>query len=303
MCFGRELPLPQVNQFWSSYISAYEKFKILCVTGCAPRYLEKIDLSVDAETTIKQLAFTAGGLLLDEFDKIFTDLFGKRASDYKGIVRTLIDQPRCAEEIAKSLNVPQSGHLSDKLKALKDCGFLERDYVWKEKKRLEKLSKYRLRDNYLRFYLKYIEPKKELIEKKLYSEANLDNLSDWTSIMGLQFENLVLNNLSEIIKILEISPESLTSASPYFQRPTKASPGCQVDLLIQARYTTYLCEVKFCKTIGMEIIYEVIEKMKRLKIPNTVTLRPVLIYQGELSKQVVKENFFSKIISFEDLLT
>ena len=137
--------------------------------------------------------------------RYFPIFLGKQAADYQDIVRTLVNQPGSVEEIAKLLNIPLSGHLSEKLKVLRDCGFLERDYVWKEKKRLEKLSKYRL-INYLRFYLKYIEPKKELIEKKLYNEVNLDNFSDWTSIMGLQFENLVLNNLSEIVKILEISP-------------------------------------------------------------------------------------------------
>jgi hypothetical protein len=61
--------------------------------------------------------------------------------------------------------------------------------------------------------------------------------------------------------------------------------------------------MKFCKTIGIEIISEVMEKIERMKIPKTVSLRPVLIYQGELSKQVIKENFFSKFIAFEDLLT
>jgi uncharacterized protein len=120
--------------------------------------------------------------------------------------------------------------------------------------------------------------------------------------MGLQFENLVLNNLRQIVKLLKISPESLHSASPYFQYATKTKAGCQVDLLLQTKYTTYICEVKFCRTIGTEVITEVIEKIERLKIPKTVSLRPILIYQGELSKQIAKENFFSKLIAFEDLL-
>ena len=154
----------------------------------------------------------------------------------------------------------------------------------------------------MRFYLKYIEPKKELIEKKLYRDIDLENLSDWSNIMGLQFENLVLNNLSQIVQKLDIAPESLQSASPYFQNPTKSHPGCQVDLLIQTKYSTYLCEVKFCTTIGVQIIDEMIQKIERLNIPKTVSLRPVLIFQGELSKQVVKENFFSKLIAFDDLL-
>lgn len=299
-----ELPLCQANRFWSKtpYISAYEKCKILCVTGGVPRYLEEINPKLDAEKNIKQLAFTSGGLLVDEFNKIFSDLFGKQAQDYQSIVRTVVHQPHSAEEIAQLLGIELSGHLSHKLTVLKECGFLERDYVWQAKKRQDRLSKYRLKDNYLRFYLKYIEPKKELIEKKLYTEVDVENLPDWSSIMGLQFENLVLSNLRQIMKMLEISPESLQSACPYFQNASKITPGCQIDLLIQTKYTTYLCEVKLCKTIGTEIIPEVLQKIERLKIPKTVSLRPVLIYQGEISKQLVKENFFSKIISFEDFL-
>lgn len=300
-----ELPLFQANRFWDKtpYVCPYEKFKILCVTGGIPRYLEEIDPNLDAEKNIKQLAFRSGGLLVNEFDKIFSDLFGKQASDFQSIVRTLIHQPLSSEEIAKELQVELSGNLSHKLTILKECGFLERDYVWQGKKRHEKLSKYRLRDNYLRFYLKYIEPKKELIEKKLYEDVDLENLPDWISILGLQFENLALNNLRQIVKMLEISPESLQSASPYFQKGNKTKLGCQIDLLLQTKYTTYLCEVKFSKMIGTEIIPEMIEKIDRLKIPKTVSLRPVLIYQGELSKQLVMENFFSKCIRFEDFLT
>jgi len=299
-----ELPLDEANRFWSKtpFVSSYEKCKILCVTGGVPRYLEEVNPKLDAEKNIKKLAFTAGGLLVEEFDKIFSDLFGKQAADYQAIVRTVVHKPYSAEEIARQLKVELSGHLSNKLIVLKECGFLERDYAWQAKKRLEKLSKYRLKDNYLRFYLKYIEPKKELIEKKLYSEVDLENLPDWTSIMGLQFENLVLNNLKRIVRILEISPESLLSAGPYFQNATKTKPGCQIDLLLQTKYTNYLCEVKLQKMIGVEIIPEIIEKTRRLKIPKTLSLRPVLIYHGELSKQLIKENFFSKFISFEDLL-
>ena len=300
-----ELPLSQANRFWSKtrYISSYEKCKILCVTGGIPRYLEEINPKIDAEKNIKQLAFSSSGFLLNEFDKIFFDLFGKNAAEYQEVIRTLIYQSHSAEEIAGLLHIELSGHLSQKLAVLKECGFLARDYVWHAKKRLQKLSKYRLKDNYIRFFLKYIEPKKELIEKNLYNELDLENLPDWISIMGLQFENLVLNNLQRIMKILEIAPETLFSAAPYFQNATRTFPACQVDLLIQTKYTTYVCEVKFCRHIGTEIIQEMVEKIEKLKVPKTISLRPILFYQGELSKQVIKENFFSQVISFDDLIS
>lgn len=300
----QELPLHQANLFWShySYISPNEKFKILCLTGGVPSYLEEIDPSVDAEKNIKRIAFVNGGVLVDEFDKIFSDLFGKNMLEYQSIVQVLVHQSLSAQEIADKLNIELTGHLTKKLTVLKECGFISRDYVNIGKKQSSKMSKFRLKDNYIRLYLKYIHGKRDLIEKKLYNDVDLENLPDWYSIMGLQFENLVLNNLSVIIQLLDITPESIYSAAPYFQNKTKLNFGCQVDLLIQTKFTNYICEIKFRKKIGVEIIQEVIQKIERLKIPKTISLRPVLIYQGEISKNVIQANFFSQIISFETLL-
>jgi hypothetical protein len=46
-----ELSLPECNMFWegrSGTISAYEKFKILSVTGGIPRYLEELRLDLSS---------------------------------------------------------------------------------------------------------------------------------------------------------------------------------------------------------------------------------------------------------------
>lgn len=69
---------------------------------------------------------------------------------------------------------------------------------------MSKLSRYRLCDNYLRFYLRYIEPNTLNILKD--RDALPRGIA---SIMGLQFENLVLNNTKRIQKILSISPEDI----------------------------------------------------------------------------------------------
>src|SRR3990167_2617326 len=76
-----ELPLSDCNYFWldaGDNISAYEKFKVLSVTGGIPKYLEEIQLSLSAEANIKNLCFDRSGLLFNEFDQIFTDIFFKR---------------------------------------------------------------------------------------------------------------------------------------------------------------------------------------------------------------------------------
>ncbi len=50
------------------------------------------------------------------------------------------------------------------------------------------------------------------------------------------------------------------------------------------------------------MIDEVKEKIRKIKIPTTTSVRPVLIYEGDLSHNIVQENFFSHIISFKDFL-
>lgn len=301
----QEMPLNDANKFWEShsFISAYEKNKVLCVTGGVPRYLEEVRPSETAEQNLKRLCFTSEGVLFGEFDKIFNDTFGKQAAEYKRMIEVLADGSLDMYSLCKRLGVPQSGNISNKLLVLEQSGFISRDYVWNHGERRKNLSKYRLKDNYIRFYLKYIEPKKELIREGLYKDLDLESLPEWATIMGFQFENLILNNLPLIQKILRIPPASMLSASPYFQKATLRKRGCQIDLLIETRHTLYVCEIKSAKKIGKGIIVEMKQKIESLEFPKTTSVRPVLIYQGELSDSVVQEYFFSDLIAFEDLLT
>lgn len=111
-----------------------------------------------------------------------------------------------------------------------------------------------------------------------------------------------MNNLSSIQRILQISPASVLSISPYFQHKTQRTEACQIDLLIQTRYSLYVCEIKFRKQIALGVIDEVKEKISKLKVAKTTSIRPVLIYEGKLSTNIRSENFFSHLIPFEDLL-
>ena len=80
-----ELPLDDCMKFWRGQknISAYEKLKYLSITGGVPLYLENLNPSITSEENIRQLCFTSGGLLVREFDNIFSDLFGSARSFIK----------------------------------------------------------------------------------------------------------------------------------------------------------------------------------------------------------------------------
>jgi hypothetical protein len=82
-----------------------------------------------------------------------------------------------------------------------------------------------------------------------------------------------------------------------------AIPGCQIDLLIETRYTLYVCEIKFRKKIDKSVISDVSQKIQHLVFPKRFTVRPILIYAGKLGTGIRDADFFSGIISFEQLLT
>lgn len=303
----QELSLKDCHQFWKDKkgrISSMEKAKILCAVGGVPKYLEEINFSESAEKNIQRLFFKQSGLLFNEFDKVFADIFSKRAARYKEIARILVSGKFSTLEIAKKMGLPQNGDITEYLTDLEKSDFLSRDYIWQFDGKKSRMSRYRIRDNYLRFYLKYVEPISEKIRSGLYETRGLESLKNWPVIFGLQFENLILNNLSAVLNHLGIDPNSVISASPYFQRKTKGNKGaCQIDLLIHTRFSTlYLCEIKFRAKIAREVMDEVVKKMNLLKRPKGMSIRPVLIYEGEISDEVLESDFFDRIISFKDLL-
>lgn len=182
-------------------------------------------------------------------------------------------------------------------------GFVTRDYTWDlENGKESRISLFRLSDNYIRFYLKFIEPNKE----KILADTMRSLPASWDSIMGLQFENLILskNNRLKIYELLGIPLESITQANPFLQTKTIRRQKCQIDFLIQTKEgSLYVCEINYKKDeINSSVIPEVKEKVKKLKRKKYMSCRPVLIHVNGVSESVKKSDYFVKIIDFSKFL-
>ncbi|HMO17897.1 MAG TPA: ATP-binding protein [Oligoflexia bacterium] len=302
----QELDLKACNKFWgerTNKISSFEKFKLLSILGGIPKYLEEINPKATTDENIDRLCFKSGGYLFEDFDRIFNDIFESRSSLYKTIITSMLSRKLSASEIAQECSLNVNSDLTEYLKDLNLSGFIDRDWTYKADGKRSKISVYRIKDCYLRFYLKYIEPNKDKIQKNIYRSTNLETLKNWESIMGLQFESLVLSRLNEIIPLLKIDQHKIISASPHVQRKTSRTNPCQIDLLIHLKNDTYyLGEIKFRKKISKDVIKEVEEKRKSLKVPKNCTIRPILIYAGELDDRIKDEDYFDHIINMEELL-
>ncbi len=303
-----ELSLTHCNDFWGKFsdrVDAFEKLKFLSVSGGVPRYLEEIKPKLSAEENIKQLCFDQRGILFQEFDNIFSDLFKANSERYQKIVTILASGSKEYQEICQAMNTQANSVISGYLEELQKAGFVTRDYSWHLKSsKHSTISRFRLSDNYIRFYLKAILPHRQQILSDEYIDASINNIPAWNTIIGLQFENLVLNNRKIIKKILSIQPGDTLVDGPYYQRSTSKHPACQIDYLIQTKFNTlYICEIKFSKhKIDKKVISECEQKISALKLPKGFSYRPVLIHVNGVNDSIIESEFFSAIIDFSELL-
>ncbi len=208
-------------------------------------------------------------------------------------------------EIAEKMGEDRNGRIAEMLRELSEGGFVDSDPgINPETGEESRVSKYRLRDNYSRFYLKFIEPHKAQIKRGAYRFTTLPSLPEWNAVMGLAFENLIVNNAVELYPHLGIGGTTIESAAP-FRSVRKDRSGrrrvCQIDLLVQTPRTVYVVEVKR-KNIDCGVEKDVEEKLKLLHVRKNVSKRPVLVYDGEISPRVEADGYFAALIPARKLL-
>ena len=301
-----ELPLSACCSFWgrrTTHVSMREMVDILSVTGGIPKYLQEINPRLSADENIRRRCFLPEGYLFKDFDSIFSDVFGEGIAAKRRILNILADGPASVSELAKAMSIEPNGHITNDLNDLTVTGFVAAgaglNPVTNAKVRE---VRYRLCDNYTRFYLKFIQPRQEAIRQGLYRFADLESLPGWNSILGLQFENLVVNNLASLCRELGLGRKLVTSAAPYARRKSAACPGLQIDLLIQTPKSVYVIEVKRCNRIETSIEKEIEKKVSLLGIGSGKSIRTALVYDGKLSPEVEENGFIDFLIPFNRLM-
>ena len=301
-----ELPLCDCVRFWGRAAGrkdAREIIDVLSVTGGVPRYLEEVDPSLDASENIRRMAFRQHSPLRDDFDEMFGDVITRLPALSGRVLRCLVDGAHTVTEISALLKMEKSGSVSGVLDCLGEAGLVCRDGGRNPETGAEaREARYRLRDNYARFYLKFVEPFREAIDAGSYEFVSLESLPGWETVMGLQFENLVLNNYRSVIREMGMDGSLILSAGPYRRRPTDGRRGCQVDLLVQTKRALCLVEIKRRRDISRDIASEVDDKVTAIARPPGVSVKTALVYEGRLQPGVEADGYFDFIIPFERLL-
>jgi uncharacterized protein len=236
-------------------------------------------------------------ILAHEYQRIFYSQF-KEHKTYENIVRYLKDYPRFLHEIAEHMKISSGGGLKSYLDALEKALFIT-SYVPYNKNESSKLRKYKLTDEYLRFYFKYIEPHLKLIgvnkKRDLFSQLVKPV---WNAWLGFAFENFCLKNALYLSEIMGFS-DHVIQWGPYFQRGNR---DFQIDLIYsRSDKVITLCEIKYHQeAISTAVIPEVERKADLLEIPRGYTLEKALISRMGPDKYLKQLNYFHHFIQGSD---
>ena len=277
--------------------SADEVLQYALILGGIPKYLKEIDTHQSFDQNINKLFFTRSSIFLREYKRIFYSQF-KEYRIYEAIIRYLKDSPRSLREISLHLKMASGGGFKSYLENLETALFIT-SYVPYNRKETSKLKTYKLTDEYLRFYFKYIEPNHKLIagnpNRNLFTQLIKPV---WNAWLGFAFENFCLKNAGYLAEIMGFS-DYVVQWGPYFQRGDDAF---QIDLIyLRSDQVITLCEIKYSHDqIPVAIVAEVEKKCQLIQLPRGYTLKRALISRFGPDKALKQLNYFHHSIQASD---
>lgn len=267
------------------------------ILGGIPRYLQEINPNQSFEQNINKLFFLENSLFINEFERIFYSQF-KEYKIYEQIARYLKEGSRTLDEIAHGIKASSGGGLHFYLQNLEKTSFIT-SYIPYHQDVKAKLIKYKLTDEFLRFYFKYVAPHQKLIssnkKRNLFGQLIRPSWKPW---LGLAFENFCLKHAVYLAELMGFG-DQVMQWGPYFQQ---SDQRFQIDLVyVRQDQVITVCEIKYhAEPIGVEIVHEVERKCRLIKVPRGYTLEKALISRFGPDDSLMKLKYFHHHITTDD---
>ncbi|EEB74289.1 ATP-binding protein [Thermococcus sp. AM4] len=187
--YGRrdgQIKLSQLD-FFSSWkllgVDVEEAIRVYGIAGGIPAYLELFERFED----VKRLAFDKRGFLYAEADFLLSSEL-REPRVYKLVLKAVAEGRRRFNEISNYTGIPRS-NLFKYVEVLERLGFLKREIPVTARPNT-KNTLYRIEDNYLNFYFRFVERYRERIELESL-EFWGEFLEDYNRYLGGVFEDVV----------------------------------------------------------------------------------------------------------------
>lgn len=296
------LSLSECYDFFLGKKSQREIIELYMFCGGIPAYLTQFDNNESVALNINRLAFCKDGYFTTEFERIFKDVFHEDRI-YKKIILLLCKYKSLKiAELLKIMSMTAGSSFNRYLDNLEIAGFV-RGYAPSGRPESSKLKRYKIDDEYIHFYFKFIKPNSKKIASNTTGNlfSRIISSSAYQSWAGFAFERLCLKHIGQIMRALKID-QLVTDFGPYFTRDTNTKDSAQIDLILYRHDSVVtVCEMKYYnKKIGKWIIDEVEKKLSTLSA-NNKSIEKVLITTEGITDDLEDANYFSNTLLTDTL--
>ena len=225
--------------------------ELFMALGGVPHHLKLVERGRSATQNVAALCFERGGALQDELPRLFASLYAD-AETYEQIVRALARRRGglSRNEIIDATGLTSGGRLAKRLSALEEAGFITRLTPYGHQ---NKDTAHRLIDEYVWFYLKWIEkaPRGVLAHGGADYWLAQSSTPGYRAWAGYAFEGVCLKHAPQIQRALGISGLACQVGTWRFIPPSHdpSRRGAQIDLLFdRADGVVTVCEIKHADT-------------------------------------------------------
>ncbi|MDK2906930.1 MAG: uncharacterized protein PWQ66_891 [Petrotoga sp.] len=261
--------------------------KLYSLTGGIPKYVEILELKENIYDTIKENFLNVNSYLFEEpyflLEKELKDI-----GSYFSIIKAIANGNNKLSKISTSLGIKQTS-LSYYLNNLIELDILEREVPILEKNpQTSKKGIYKIKDNFLNFWFKFIYPYKSYIEI-----GNID------FVMNIIKKSFIERHVSFIYE--DISKEKLIDLNLNDKLPVKLSKigrwwdkNLEIDIVGVDRENKPILfgECKYTKKpVDLDVYYALVEKSKKLLKDNNQNN----LYFAFFSYNGYTKNFIDKV--------
>ena len=275
-----------------------------------PKYFELLDdnglAGKDIRQIIKKLFCEEDAYLIKEGKNILIEEFGKSYEKYFSILTAIALGKTTKNEIYNytGININSLGFF---LKILEDFyEIIERKTPVLEKKSSSKLSLYKIKDEFLSFWFRYIYKKNYLIEIKNWPDLLDYIIKDLDNYLGFTFENLIKDYLIEQNNSKN-SIFNFEQIGSFWKRPDATGDNKEIDIIAVNKKNNMAligeCKLNF-NQINQKLINDLIQKSGLIvKLKNYKKVYYIFTVEElpKEKKEILAKNNFN-FLSLEEIL-
>ncbi|MGM0398018.1 MAG: ATP-binding protein [Halobacteriota archaeon] len=209
------------------------------ITGGTPMYLNQFDYTRSLEANVRSEVLSPTAVLYAEPEFLLrTEL--RNPARYMSILEAIAIGHTTPKEIAGATGI-DSGPLSKYLQTLRRLRFVERTVPVTASAKQSKRSRYRVADEFLRFWFRFVEPNRSSIEESpdiVYGGTIEPNLPDY---VATTFEDVSRDALWEAIRRGDHGPYSAVGSWWYGEQEIDVvgvAPDADAILFAECKWTS-----------------------------------------------------------------